>query len=295
MTEKLDTVFETNRNKDFLRNEFDYAHVERWYKRHGKRLNYLGLPAWKMLDIISWEKFLNRFTTIERKETEQHLMFLQANVRDVEHRLYSLYGDFAEILLQGRDTLGKQPEWPFDVVNLDYFGGFIYSNLSRPKAFRKLISNQAEHQRGFLLVVTHDVRDRDVNGAKLSFVDDLRHRLKGSTSEKSTRDAIDRAMDWYEDPENPDWCRQGLLMNTFLHDTGETEHFDVECRPPILYSGTGKSSMIHFVTDFVFRPGAAHKTASKQSIFDVVDLGNREVKDARLIKSTTKAPLLAVG
>ncbi len=39
------------------------------------------------------------------------------------------YGDFAEKLIKGRDTLGKQPHWPYDVVNLDYFGGFIYSNF----------------------------------------------------------------------------------------------------------------------------------------------------------------------
>jgi hypothetical protein len=293
MAEPLGAVFHTNRNKDFLRGDFDYSHVERWYKLCGKRLNYLGLPAWEMLDIISWEKFLNRFTTIERVENEQHLMFLQANVRDVEHRLYSLYGEFDQILIKGRDTLGKQPVWPYDVVNLDYFGGFIYSNLLRPKAIKKLISNQAEHHCGFLLIITHDVRDRDVIGAKSSFVDDLRRRLKGSTVEKSTRDAIGRVMDWYEDPENPDWCRQGLLMNSFLHDTGEAEHFDVECRPPILYSGTGKSSMIHFVTDFTFRAGTAHKTSSKQSIFHVVDLGTREVKDAKMIKAALKVPHLS--
>jgi hypothetical protein len=293
MAEQLGAVFHTNRNKDFLRGEFDYSHVERWYKQRGKRLNYLGLPAWEMLDIISWEKFLNRFTTIERMENQQHLMFLQANIRDVEHRLHSLYGDFDEILIKGRDRLGKQPEWPYDVVNLDYFGGFIYSNLSRPKAIKKLISNQAEHHCGFLLIITHDVRDRDVIGAKTSFLDDLRRTLKGSTVEQSTRDAIDCVMDWYADPANPDWYRQALLMNSFLHDTGEAEHFDVECRPAMLYSGTGKASMIHFVTDFTFRAGTAHKTSSKQRLFELVDLGTREVKDAKVIKPAMKAPRLS--
>jgi hypothetical protein len=289
----LGAVFHTNRNKDFLRGEFDYSHVERWHRLRGKRLNYLGLPAWEMLDIISWEKFLNRFTTIERMENQQHLMFLQANIRDVEHRLHSLYGDFDEILIKGRDRLGKQPEWPYDVVNLDYFGGFIYSNLSRPKAIKKLISNQAEHHRGFLLIITHDVRDRDVIDAKTSFLDDLRRTLTGSTVERSTHDAINRAMDWYADPANPDWYRQALLMNSFLRDNGEAEHFDVECRPAMLYSGTGKASMIHFVTDFTFRAGTVHKTSSKQSLFELVDLGTLEVKDGKVTKPAKKAPRLS--
>ena len=31
-------------------------------------------------------------------------MFLKANVENVEHRLHSLYGEFDDILLNGRDT-----------------------------------------------------------------------------------------------------------------------------------------------------------------------------------------------
>ena len=82
MPDQRSTVFRTNPNKDFLRTEYDYAHVDRWYQQSGRRLRYLGLPAWQMLDITAWERFLERFTTIEREENQQHLMFLQANVRD---------------------------------------------------------------------------------------------------------------------------------------------------------------------------------------------------------------------
>ncbi len=287
------TVFHTNPNKDFLRGEYDYAHVERWYRLRGQRLNYLGLPAPEMLDIVAWEQFLNRFTTIEREESQQHLMFLQANVRDVEHRLYSLYGDFDDILLTGRDDNKKCPEWPYDVVNLDYFGGFIYQNLARPRAIKKLISNQADHQRSFLLIITQHLRDADVKGAKSAFLDDLRRSLKNSAVEATTRNAIDRAMDWYSDEATPDSMRQTLYMNTFLRDTGEAEHFDVECRPGVLYSGTGNASMIHFVTDFTFRAATAHKIYSKQSLLELVDLGTLEVKAGRLIKSAVKVPHLA--
>lgn len=293
MPAQRDAVFHTNPNKDFVRGEYDYAHVERWYRLWGQRLNYLGLPAPEMLDIIAWEKFLNRFTTIEREENQQHLMFLQANVRDVEHRLYSLYGEFDEILLKGHDQHGRRPEWPYDVVNLDYFGGFIYQDLSRPKAIKKLISNQVDFQRSFLLIITQHVRDCDVIGAKISFLDDLRRSLKNSTVEATTRNAIDRAMDWYSDPATPDSQRQTLLVNSFMRDTGEAEHFDVLCRPAVLYSGTGNASMIHFVTDFTFRAGTAHKTSSKQSLFELVDLGTRLVKDGKLIKSAVRMPRLS--
>ncbi len=295
MAEQRETVFHTNRNKDFLRGEFDYSHVERWYRMRGKRLNYLGLPAWEMLDIISWEKYLDRFTTIEREENQQHLMFLQANVQDVEHRLYSLYGEFDQILLTGRDRYGRRPEWPYDIVNLDYFGGFLYSDLSRPKAIKKLISNQVDFQRSFLLIITQHLRDGDVIGAKAAFLDDLRRALKGSVLESGTREAIDQVIDWYGSSDTPDSMRQALYMNMFLRDAGEAEHFDVECRPGMTYSGTGKASMIHFVTDFTFRAGIGHKTASKQSLLELVDLGTLEVRDGAFAKRTFRPPKLTSG
>lgn len=293
MSAPRDAVFQTNPNKDFVRGEYDYAHVERWSRLQAQRLNYLGLPAPEMLDIIAWEKFLNRFTTIEREENQQHLMFLHANIRDVEHRLYSLYGEFDEILLTGHDQHGRRPQWPYDVVNLDYFGGFVYQDLSRPKAIQKLISNQADFKRSFLLIITQHLRDRDVAGAKASFLDDLRRLLKGAALEPATRDAIDRAMDWYLNPDNPDSLRQTLFMNFVLRETGENHQFDVLCRPALLYSGTGNASMIHFITDFTFRAGTAHKTSSKQSLFEMVDLGTRVVKEGKLIKSAVKTPRLS--
>jgi hypothetical protein len=293
MAEQREAVFQSNRNKDFLRGEYDYSHVERWYRTRGTRLNYLGLPAWEMLDIIAWEKFLERFTTIEREENQQHLMFLRANVRDIEHRLYSLYGEFDQMLLTGRDRNGRRPEWPYDIVNLDYFGGFLYSDLSRPKAIKKLISNQVDFQRSFLLIITQRLRDADVIGAKAAFLDDLRRSLKSAVLERGTRSAIDRVMDWYGNADTPDSMRQALYMNVFLRDAGEAEHFDVECRPAILYGGTGKASMIHFVTDVTFRAGVGHKTASKQGILELVDLGTLEVRDGAFVKQTVKTPKLA--
>lgn len=158
---KIDSTFETNPNKDFIRSSYDRELIKDWYASKRHLLKYLGLPAWQMLDILSWQEFLSRFTAIEREENEQHLMFLKANVTDIEHRLHSLYGEFDNILLTGRDRYGNTPEWPYDLVNLDYFGGLIYPNLSRPKALRKLVLNQATYETSFLLIVTQHLRDRD--------------------------------------------------------------------------------------------------------------------------------------
>lgn len=258
-------------------------------------MKYLGLPAWQMLDILEWQGFLKRFTTIEREENQQHLMFLRANVKNVEHRLYSLYGEFDEILLKGKDSYGHCPEWPYDLVNLDYFGGFIYPNLSRPKAVRKLIGNQAAYERSFMLIITQHLRDKDSIGEKEKFLEDLRQWLKGGIYSRSLEVSIDVVVSWYKDAEIPDAARQALYMNFFFRDSGEMEHFDVKCRPPIIYAGTGGTCMIHFVTDFFYRAGIGHRAASEQSLVEVINLGLLEVRDGGFVESRLKQPQLSIG
>jgi len=285
-------VFHTNENKDFLRDILDREAVRVWQQSVVKRkLKYLGLPAAEMLDVVSWEPFLSTFTTIEREENQQHLMFLRANVNDIEHRMKSLYGEFDDILISGRDRYGHSPDWPFDLINLDYFGGFIYSNLSRPRAIKKLIENQSNYRHGFLLIITQHLRDGDVIGAKATLVEDMRRSIKSLCVDQTLIESIDNVMDWFADATTPDIARQALYMNVFLKDKGEAEQFDVKCQPAIHYVGTGHSSMIHFITELRHRGDAAHRIASEQSLVDVVDLNVRTL-DHGTLKSMFKRPQL---
>jgi hypothetical protein len=291
-TKQLSPVFESNPNKDFLRSSYDKTLVKEWFNFKGKSLKYLGLPAWEMLDIIEWQEFLDRFSTIEREENQQHLMFLTANVKDVEHRLHSMYGEFDELLLTGRDKYGKRPDWPYDIINLDYFGGFIYSNMSRPKALIKLIENQGIFEDSFLLIVTQHLRDGDSTGEKASFLEDLRRSLKNSTYDSTLHVGIDRVIDWYLNSEIPDAARQALYMNFFFRDYGEAHHFNVECRPAVIYAGTGGTWMIHFVTSFRYKPGIGHRAASDQSLIELINLGLREVRDGHFTPTRFIQPTL---
>ncbi|MGA2875768.1 MAG: hypothetical protein ABSE82_09560, partial [Nitrososphaerales archaeon] len=52
----------------------------------------------------------------------------------------------------------------------------------------------------------------------------------------------------------------------------------------ILYAGTGGAVMIHFVTDFTFRPGISHKVGSSQPIADVLTFSVREAHDGASIR-----------
>lgn len=293
-TPKLQAVFDSNPNKDFLRTEYDKTLIAGWSRELGRKLKYLGLPAWKMLDIIEWQEFLTRFTTMEREENQQHLLFLRANVKNVEERLQALYGEFDQILLDGRDEYRKMPEWPYDLVNLDYFGGLIYPTMSRPKAIKQLICNQGTYEQGFILLITQQLRDGDVGKEKLGFLNDLGKSLKSGILDVALHPAIDLVISWYGSAEMPDCARQALYMNYFLRDSGEAEHFDVRCRPAVIYPGTGGSWMIHFVTDFRYQSGVGHRVASEQSLIELINLGLLEVQNGRFAKTRFMQPKLAI-
>ena len=81
--------------------------------------------------------------------------------------------------------------WPYELVNLDYFGGFIYADLSRPKAVRKLIQNQAGYEQSFLLIITQQLRDRDTNKEKEGFLTDLGKSLKSGILDTKLHPSVD--------------------------------------------------------------------------------------------------------
>lgn len=276
--------FKSNPNKDFLRAGYDKAIIAAWNKSRGTALRYLGLPGPDLLDIKEWQEYLEFFTTIERSENEQHRLFLNANVRDVEHRLHSLYGEFDRILLSGRDTYNHVPRWPYDLVNLDFFGGFIYQDLSRPRAIEKLVANQSNFKRSFLMIITHDLRDADLTGEKRAFIDDVRRLL---VRDHGSRAEINTAMDWYLAATTPDAARQALYVNVVLRDLGEANHFKVSSRPAITYLGTGGTKMIHYVTDFHWQ-AHGYRAISDQSLMDVINLGYRELRQEQLVEPTVQ-------
>jgi hypothetical protein len=279
-------AFRSNPNKDFLRSSYDKAIIEAWQGVRGAPLHYMGLPGPEMLDIIEWQDCIERFTTIERLESEQHHLFLRANVKDVEHRLHSLYGDFDKIILTGRDKYNISPRWPYDLFNLDFFGGFIYRNMNRPKAVRKLIDNQSGYKRSFLLIITHDIRDGDLVGEKLSFLDDLGRALERDFGQKELIEGFVAA---YKGSATPDAARQVLYMSLFLRDNGEMAQFRVHSRPAVIYSGTGGARMVHFVTEFHYQT-SEHRAVSDQSLHEVVNLGLQELSDGAL--RPVQVPLL---
>ena len=281
--EPMATAFKSNPRKDFLRAGHDKAIVKEWFSRTGRPLEYLGLPGPDMLDVVEWQEFLGRFTAIERDEDEQHLLFLRANVRDVEHRLYSLYGEFDEIIRTGRDKYNRAPRWPYDLVNLDYYGGLVYQTLSRPLALQKLITNQDEYKRSFLVIITQHLRDADLKGEKLSFFDELERRLIRDVGKRVT---VTDAMNSFKASATPDTARQVAYVNVLLRDFGEAAHFQVACRPAVVYSGTGGARMLHFVTDLIHND-RAYRAVSEQSLIDVVNLGYRELRSGQFVDMTS--------
>jgi hypothetical protein len=150
----------------------------------GQQLNYLGLPAADMRDVIAWREDLGEVVAIERDADAAKHMLQTANRYRLRERLTIVEATLTEYsrLLKDRSGVsgilrGLSPHeqarvlrttlMPYHVINFDLYGGFLYSNLQHEaplaEALKTILDHQRSHKALFLLILTLELRDK---GAK---------------------------------------------------------------------------------------------------------------------------------
>ena len=153
------------KNKQVVRDLQSQA-IQQYLKNRLGALRYFGLPSDEMKDIIDWRPFFSEFVSVERgiepdAWERQHILMLSAFKIDVLSKVTLLRGDIDRIILDGKDVHGNVPNYPFDVVTLDYSGGLLYRDQKgkqyRLDAIRELIRRQAQHNITYLLFVSSNL------------------------------------------------------------------------------------------------------------------------------------------
>jgi hypothetical protein len=117
------------------------------------QLSYFGLPSSSLEDVAQWNPFLKRIIAVERGEpgrewVVQNELLLNAFRLGFSAKLTLLRGDIDQILITGADQFGNKPDWPFDIVSLDYSGGLFYRDPGgrplRLEAISQLFRHQAD-------------------------------------------------------------------------------------------------------------------------------------------------------
>lgn len=172
--------FPESDEKDYLRNYHLLHSLADQNESIGRPLNYFGLPSAEMRDVVAWKPLLGNITAVERDPDTALALYKTAQKLGIRNRTIVIEMQLAEIVnllameeKQARLTLAslwpnvqekvnKVRQIPYDVINLDLCGGFLYpkkEESENAKILRNLIQYQAKQKTAFILIVTFALRD----------------------------------------------------------------------------------------------------------------------------------------
>lgn len=291
------TGFKGTDNKTYIRRQWDMPIIQ---ERLGIGASYFGLPGPRIEDLLDWQSYLGLRTAVERLRKTPRDKYLEdlrvhnqiiANIfaHGLSEHFELLRGYIEEIILAGVDQENVRPslsrgepaissDFRYDLVNLDFVSGFGFEehqqdrvDAKRVRAYKKLL----ERQRGksFLLIITLSMRNT------------IGYELTGylvGTRQSTEAHEIQQALSWYEA------CARGkqhyklkAALPLFVRQEAQVNGFDCCVYPPLVYTGSGRVRMMHFVFWLSATTAITH-AFSKQSIRDVVQLPLLEVRDCEL-------------
>lgn len=260
--------------KNAIRQYFDLALLQKLSQTTGSKLSYFGLPSETLQDLKTWEPFLTYVAAVERNAEIFSKMERALIMQFPELRCTTHLGEVDKVILNnmGRPrNIGGQKHatpvsdhyvpdippqaWAFDVVNLDYFGPFLPSEIpeapNRPRdranALRKLFDiDRQDAFRQWALLITVEAKlsnsdmtllrsylnsaKRDASSEVLTVID----HLLGTTSNKA------------EEVAKLVHGVTALMVTT----AASNANLKVKPRGTILYSGTKGQPMLHLVYEF---------------------------------------------
>jgi hypothetical protein len=238
--------FTSSSAKDYIRDEIDAKIIRQFKDAHcpSQTLSYLGLPGKDLLDIISWREFIGNWTAVQIADSVEDAEIADELERNVfryhlERGFHFLRGNI-DILLSSVEGQNKL-HFPYQIVNLDYYGGLINAKISkkglrkesgRLEAIRSLFHRQAGQP--FLLFLTLNLRDDDKDELA-NFIAPIENDLL-----EVTRVGVQQCFKSHRDLGHVGELK--LYVPIFL--ANEAKNHSLVIHSPILYTGT--IQMIHF-------------------------------------------------
>lgn len=272
-------TFKSTVNKDFVRT-VDYGFIKEEFEFHGRKLRYFGLPSEGLYDVVSWNEFLGEFVAVEAgsksdPSSRQTLLVSKALQLGYHNRLTLLRGEINDIILNDSDEVGIPVPYPFELVNLDYGGSILYPDRLRIDALEVLINRQRPTD--FLLLITSNIREYDQNELiatqnrihkeVLQFRPDLDSQIRRYLQLVNEKQSL---------------RRQVLHVHFLVKCLAEQNRYEIKCFPAMLYEGSRKTVLIHYVFRLRYQKTASTRVTSDQSLLDILQQSIYEVMDDKL-------------
>lgn len=280
-------------NKQVVR-DLQCETIQRNLKAKLGALSYFGLPSSSLEDVHQWFPLLSRITAVERGEAGkewilQNELLVNAFKLGLSQRLVLIRGDIDSVLIQGSDQFGNQPQWPFDIVSLDYSGGLFYfdtnGRLSRLEAIKRMFAHQAaDHAEAFVFLLSFNLDQIDQHEVNQS-LEVMRRDLTRFGF------AADNVIDAYLNHPKPQ-ARLKLYVMNLIAQLAAQVNFDSASEPPIFYLGNKNTQMMAFrfflkVCSRTFVP-----RAPKERLNQIVNRRMIEIVDGEQIITNLSLPLI---
>jgi hypothetical protein len=211
-------------------------------------LSYFGLPSSSLDDVRQWYPLLSRITAVERGEANaewvrQNELLVNAFKLGISQKLTLLRGDIDQILITGTDCYGNCPQWPYDIVSLDYSGGLFYRNeegaLARLTAIGRVFKHQEEKRANDFVFFLSFNLDQVDQGEVRESLKVIRRDLKRFGKE------ADLVIDAYlkHSREEP---RLKVYVTHLVSHLAVQSHFETEPDHPVFYKGNSNTEMMAF-------------------------------------------------
>ncbi len=232
--------FTSSSAKDYIRAKIDYNIIKHFRQTYypDQKLAYFGLPGAQLLDVLCWREYIGYCTAVENTNAADELERTILK-HHLEHIVHLIRQDIDDLICT--DTNHSRLHWPYQIVNLDYYGGLINIKAGRTSKRLETLKKLFRQQVGiaFILFVTLNLRDKDAGElddlVKLHEEDLLGLDIEG------VKECFDK---------HRELNHAGLLkiyVPIFLESIAR-QH-TLTFIPPILYHGT--QQMIHFAVQCV--------------------------------------------
>jgi len=275
----LTKLFTDTANKSFIRT-LDCGFVRDEFEHHGRKLRYFGLPSEGLYDIKSWNEYISDVVAVEMgsgsdPSSKQNLIVCRAIQLGYCNRLTLLRGEINKIIMDDEDDLGTRVPYPFELVNLDYGGSILYPDRIRIDALEILVRRQRPID--FLLLVTSNIREFDPS----ELIKTQRRIRKELTQYRSDLD--NRVKLYFQQlNENKSLLRQIVHLYFLVKYLAEQNRYQITCFPAILYEGSRKTRLIHYIFRLRYQENASTRVISDQSLIDLLNQNAQELVNDNL-------------
>ena len=227
--------------KNRVRRNFDLFLIKDFVKKYKKNCRYFGLTGKALHDIIDWNEYIESVLTIEYNKKLIPELIKNIHSNRLESKIKYLSGDIIELICNNDYRI----EYPFDLINFDFLGTFIYEKdkkkqgkLRRIEVFKEIVNKQGESLKkngdGFILLVTLNGQ----RGSDITVFDNAFKSLK--------RDENEEIINWLLDDSNnvKQYQKISYVLPSLIIKSC-SNLFDIKKFIHIVYQAN-KTIMVHF-------------------------------------------------